>query len=60
MIPKFVLKGIVVAKIRKKIAHAVDDATSTTIAFVAVFDCHGYFYHVLYISSVFGKDKFFH
>ena len=60
MVPKFVLKRLVVAKRREKIAHAVDDAAGTAIAFGTIGDSHSYFDHILYISSVFWEDKFFH
>jgi hypothetical protein len=50
------LECLVVAKIREKVAHAVDDAASAAIAFSTVLDGHGYFDHALYIASVFGED----
>ncbi len=58
MVPQFVLEAVHVTQIWVHIPHTVDYGAGAAVALGAVFDGHGQFYHVLYVTPVFRHDKF--
>lgn len=59
VVPQFVGEVGSVAQQRIEIAHYGYYGSCLTIAFAAVFDVHQQVHHLLYVTPVFGQEKFF-